>query len=102
ADVTIPAELTDLVNESMATAYKIVPISQNKKDKSLTVAMAEPQNPATLDSIRAFLGVEIKGAITAESEVMATIERLYAGRQESIQDVVKQIETDKGLAQFSH
>src|SRR6516165_1239484 len=37
ADVTIPAELTELVNESMATAYKIVPISQNKKDKSVTV-----------------------------------------------------------------
>ena len=45
ADITIPAELTELVNESMATAYKIVPVSQNKKDKSLTVAMAEPQNP---------------------------------------------------------
>ena len=45
ADVTIPAELTELVNESMATAYKVVPVSQNKKDKSLTVAMAEPQNP---------------------------------------------------------
>ena len=55
ADVTIPAELTELVNESMATAYKIVPISQNKKDKSLTVAMAEPQNPSTLDSLRMFL-----------------------------------------------
>ena len=52
ADVTIPAELTELVNESMATAYKIVPISQNKKDKSVTVAMAEPQNPSTLDSLQ--------------------------------------------------
>ena len=33
---------------------------------------------------------------------MAAITRLYAGKQESIQDVVKQIENDKGLAQFSH
>src|SRR6516162_4215661 len=74
ADVTIPAELTELVNESMATAYKIVPISQNKKDKSITVAMAEPQNPSTLDSLRMFLGVEVKGVIASESEVMATIE----------------------------
>ena len=63
ADVTIPAELTELVNESMATAYKIVPISQNKKDKSLTVAMAEPQNPSTLDSLKMFLSTEVKGAI---------------------------------------
>jgi type IV pilus assembly protein PilB len=101
ADVTIPAELTELVNESMATAYKIVPISQNKKDKSLTVAMAEPQNPSTLDSLRMFLSTEVKGAIATEPDVMAAIERLYAGHHESIQDVVKQIEQDKGLASLA-
>src|SRR4051812_8242145 len=101
ADTTIPAELTELVNETMATAFKVVPISQNKKDKSITVALAEPQNPATLDSLHSFLQVEVKGVIAAESEVMTAIERLYAGHQESIEDVVKQIETDKGLSQFS-
>lgn len=99
--ITIPSELTELVNETMATAYKVVPVSQNKKDKSVQVALAEPQNPATLDSLRMFLGVEVKGIIASEAEVMATIERLYAGHQESIQDVVKQIEADKGLAAFS-
>jgi type IV pilus assembly protein PilB len=101
ADITIPAELTELVNESMATAYKIVPISQNKKDKSITVAMAEPQNPSTLDSLRMFLSTEVKGAISSEPEVMAAIERLYAGHHESIQDVVKQIEQDKGLQKLA-
>src|SRR4051795_1216052 len=102
SETTIPAELTELVNETMATAFKVVPVSQNKKDKSVTVAMAEPQNPATLDSVRQFLGVEIKGAIASEADVMAAIERLYAGHQESIEDVVKQIELDKGLSQYSH
>src|SRR5215470_960822 len=101
ADVTIPGEMTELVNESMATAYKVVPVSQNKKDKSVTVAMAEPQNPATLDSLRLFLSTEVKGAIASESDVMAAIERLYAGHHESIQDVVKQIEQDKGLAKLA-
>ena len=101
ADITIPAEMTELVSESMATAYKVVPISQNKKDKSVTVAMAEPQNPSTLDSLRLFLGVDVKGAVASEADVMAAIERLYAGHHESIQDVVKQIEQDKGLAQLA-
>src|SRR5271163_1073922 len=101
ADISIPGELTDLVNESMATAYKIVPVSVNKKDKSLTVAMAEPQNPSTLDSLKMFLSTEVKGAISTEADVMAAIERLYAGHHESIQDVVKQIEQDKGLAQLA-
>ena len=101
-DVTIPAEMTELVGESMATAYKVVPLSQNKKDKSVTVAMAEPQNPSTIDSLRLFLGVDVKGAVATEADVMAAIERLYAGHHESIQDVVKQIEQDKGLAQLAN
>jgi type IV pilus assembly protein PilB len=101
ADVTIPSEMTELVNESMATAYKVVPISLNKKDKSVTVAMAEPQNPSTLDSLKLFLSTEVKGAIASEADVMAAIERLYAGHHESIQDVVKQIEQDKGLAKLA-
>src|SRR6266481_958068 len=101
SETTIPSELTDLVNETMATAFKIVPVSQNKKDKSLTVAMAEPQNPSTLDSLRMFLSTEVKGAIATEPDVMAAIERLYAGHHESIQDVVKQIEQDKGLARLA-
>jgi len=101
-EVTIPAEMTELVGESMATAYKVVPLSQNKKNKSITVAMAEPQNPSTIDSLRLFLGVDVKGAVAAEPDVMAAIERLYAGHHESIQDVVKQIEQDKGLAQLAN
>src|SRR5262245_36238634 len=102
SETTIPSELTELVNETMATAFKVVPVSQNKKDKSVTVALAEPQNPATIDSLHSFLQVEVKGVIASESEVLAAIERLYAGHSESIEDVVKQIETDKGLSQFSH
>ena len=67
------------------------------------MALAEPQNPATLDaSLHSFLQIEVKGVIASESEVLSAIERVYAGHAESIEDVVKQIESDKGLSQFSH
>jgi type IV pilus assembly protein PilB len=99
-EMTVPPEVTEVVNESMATAFKVVPIALGKKDKSVTVAMAEPQNPDTLVSLKQFLGVEVKGVIAAETEVLSAIERTYAGHQETIADVVKQIEDDKGLAQY--
>ena len=100
ADMTIPQEAIDQVNETMASAFRVVPVAVGKKDKSITVAMCEPQNPSTLDSLRSFLGVEVKGVIAPEKEVLAAIERTYAGKQESIQDVVRQIEEDKGLSQY--
>ncbi len=99
-ELTIPPEVTDAVNESMASAFKVVPISINKKDKSVTVAMAEPQNPDTLTSLKSFLGVEVKGMIASEKEIVSALERLYAGKSETISDVVKQIESDKGLGQY--
>ncbi len=101
-DLTIPTEVVDMVDESMATAFKVVPVSVSKKDKSLTVAMAEPHNPDTLQSLRTFLGVEVKGAIAPEQDVLDAIKRLYAERPESIGDVVKQISEDKGLSQYQN
>ena len=98
---SVPPEALDAINETMAAAYKIVPIAYNKKDKSVTVAMAEPQNPSTLDSLKMFLGSEVKGAIASEKDVEEAIKRLYAGKQESIQDVVNEIAADKGLSQYS-
>jgi type IV pilus assembly protein PilB len=103
ADMTIPREAADLVNETMAKAFKVVPIAVGtKKDKAVTVAMAEPENPATLDSLRSFLGTDVKGVIASEADVLAKIDQLYAGRVESIQDVVNQIQNDKGLAAFQN
>ena len=100
--MNISNEALDTVNETMATAFKVVPIAIGKKDKAVTVAMAEPQNPATLDSLRSFLGVDVKGVVASEKDVLAKIEEVYAGKKESIQDVVKQIETDKGLQQYQN
>jgi len=102
SEMTIPAELVQLINQQMADMFKIVPLSQNKKDKSVTVAMARPEDPQALDSVRSFLGVEVKGVVASETDVKNAIERLYVGQQESIGDVIKQIETDKGLAQFQN
>lgn len=102
ADITIPAELCQLINQQMAEMFKLIPLSQNKKDKSVTVAMARPEDPAALDSVRSFLGVEVKAVIASEADVNNTIQRLYVGQQESIIDVIKQIETDKALQQYSN
>ncbi|RUL82042.1 GspE/PulE family protein [Tautonia sociabilis] len=103
SDTTIPPEAIEAVNQSMAEAFKVVPVAVGRKDKSITVAMAEPQNPATLDSLRSFLGVEVKGVIAAESEVMAKIEEVYAGSSaESLNDVIRQIELDKDLSRFQN
>src|SRR5262245_64423035 len=48
-DLTIAAQVLDMVPETMATVYKIIPISF--RNDVLTVAMADPQNIAALDDL---------------------------------------------------
>ncbi|MBB03565.1 MAG: GspE/PulE family protein [Rubinisphaera brasiliensis] len=94
AETNIPPKVLEMVPETMASVYKIVPISQ--KDGVLTVAMANPGNVAALDDLRNFLGVDVRGAVSSLQDVEAAITRLYAGHEDSIEDVIGQLEDDMG------
>jgi type IV pilus assembly protein PilB len=96
-ETTIQPKVLELVPETMASVYKIMPVSL--KNDVLTVAMADPQNLAALDDLRNFLGVEVRGAISSEVHIQAAMERFYAGRQESIEDVIGELEDDEELSQ---
>ena len=89
AETNIPPKVLELVPETMASVYKVVPISN--KDGVLTVAMADPGNVAALDDLRNFLGVDVRGAVSSLQDVEAAIQRVYAGREDSIEDVIGQL-----------
>jgi len=94
AETNIPPKVLEMVPETMASVYKIIPISQ--RDGVLTVAMANPGNVAALDDLRNFLGVDVRGAVSSLQDVEAAITRLYAGHEDSIEDVIGQLEGDMG------
>ncbi len=89
-ETNIPPKLLDMVPQTMASIYKIMPISL--KDDVLTVAMADPQNMAALDDLRNFLGVDVRGAVSSLEDVEKTIERVYANTDGSIEEVINQME----------
>jgi len=94
AETNIPPKVLEMVPETMASVYKIVPISH--KDGVLMVAMANPGNVAALDDLRNFLGVDVRGAVSSLQDVEAAISRVYAGHEDSIEDVIGQLEADHG------
>ncbi len=97
AETNIPANVLEIVPQTMADIYKIIPISL--KNNVLTVAMADPQNVAALDDLRNFLGYDVRGSVSNLHDVEQAIERLYADKQDSIEDVIDQLKEaglDKG------
>jgi len=85
-ETNIPPKVLELVPETMATLYKIMPISL--KDNVLTVAMADPQNVGALDDLRNFLGYDVRGAVSTPAAVEASIGRHYASKEDSLEDLM--------------
>jgi type IV pilus assembly protein PilB len=92
-ETNVPSNVLELVPQTMAEVYKIMPISL--KNNVLTVAMGEPQNVASLDDLRNFLNMEIRGAVSTVPDVEAAIARYYADRGESIEDVIGEMTSDE-------
>ncbi len=99
-ETTIPPKVIEMVPQTMAEIYKIMPISL--KNDVLTVAMAEPQNVGTLDDLRNFLGVEVRGAVSTINDVQAAVQKNYAGHEDSIEDVIGELESDEEFDEFAH
>ncbi|VAX41866.1 Type IV fimbrial assembly, ATPase PilB [hydrothermal vent metagenome] len=98
-ETNIPPKVLEMVPQTMAEIYKIVPISFKAQGNLLTVVMAEPQNVATLDDLRNFLGVEVRGAIANPYEIEEAIAQLYAEKEDSIEDVLSEFEFDETEAE---
>jgi type IV pilus assembly protein PilB len=96
AETNIPPNVLEIVPQTMADIYKIMPVSL--KNNVLTVAMADPQNVAALDDLRNFLGYDVRGAVSNLADVEQAIERHYADKQDSIEEVIDQLK-EAGLDQ---
>ncbi|MEZ6057745.1 MAG: ATPase, T2SS/T4P/T4SS family [Planctomycetaceae bacterium] len=90
-ETNIPPKVLELVPETMASIYKIMPISL--KDDVLTVAMSDPQNMAALDDLRNFLGYDVRGAVSSLAAVEAAIARHYATQQDSMEGIIDELES---------
>ena len=92
AETNIPPRVLELVPQTMAEIYKIMPVSL--KDGVLTVAMADPQNVGALDDLRNFLGYDVRGTVSNPQDVDNAIKTNYADKQDSIEDVISGLEEE--------
>jgi type IV pilus assembly protein PilB len=99
AEAKPSSEALGLVPENMATAYKILPLSLTK-DKVLTVAVGDPQHVMSVDDLRNLLGLsEVIALLGQQNLISEAITKAYQGKQESIIDLIQEIEKDPTLGQ---
>jgi len=96
ADTVVPPNVLNLVTETMAQMYRIIPISF--RDNVLTIAMCDPQNLAIQDELRTFLGYDIRAVVATERDVLKALDRYYAASGESVESLVHDMDADEELA----
>ena len=90
--IKVSKDLLDKVPASIAKAYKIVPIRM--EGSTLVIAMGDPMNIQILDDLRFMLDCEVKGLRSNESEVNEAIDKFYGEQEESIEDLLREVETN--------
>jgi type IV pilus assembly protein PilB len=97
ADVKPQQEALQLVPETMAGVYKVVPISF--KDKVLTIAIGDPHNLAAVDDLRNLLNIgEVVAQLSTPNAIQEALGKIYQGKQEeSIIDLITEIESNPEL-----
>ncbi len=89
-NIAVNKEALQRVSPSIAKIYKIFPIDY--KDNVLTVALNDPLNINLFDDLRFMIGCPVRGVVATMDEIDAAIQKHYGSTNESIDELINDIE----------
>jgi len=89
ATVDIAKDVLSLIPHSVARRYKVVPLE--KRDETLVVAIADPLNLNSIDSLRLLLKLNIEVVIADADDIQKSIERHYGAEEEAVAKMLEEI-----------
>ena len=85
--MAIEKEVTDAVPTAVARRYKVVPIY--KSEAALTVALGDPFDVETLDSLRYILKMNVEGVVALPEEIDVALDQYYPQVSADMADMLK-------------
>ena len=80
----IPDEVISIIPRHIAKKYRVVPIL--KTDGKVAVAIADPSDLNTIDSLTHLLNAEIELRVASEQDIEAALGRYYGGKGDTVVD----------------
>lgn len=74
----IPEDTLKLIPQNIASKHALIPLV--KKEKSLTVAMADPSNIVALNDIKFITGLDIQVVLASATEIKTTYDKIYESK----------------------
>lgn len=89
----IPAEVLEAVPPEIIKQYNVVPVM--KHDDILTVAMSDPTDMATLDSLRYVLKMDVDAVISPKEQIQKVIDQNYGSVLQSVDSFLNDLDSDE-------
>ncbi|MBQ4337520.1 MAG: type II secretion system ATPase GspE [Lentisphaeria bacterium] len=83
----IPEEVLQALTPDIIHRYNVVPVMRH--GDTLTVAMSDPSDLETLDSIRYYLGRDVEAVVADESQLKQIIEKYYPVSGGSVENLIE-------------
>ncbi len=93
SSIIIDPDVIKLIPEMMSRRHQIMPLF--KKNRALTIAMADPLNVFAIDDIRQATGLDIQPAVATEGDVLKAIDRYYSMSQ-TMEAAIKEMDVQGG------
>jgi type IV pilus assembly protein PilB len=78
ADLRIEDDVIAAVPRHVARKYRVIPVYRH--DSSLTVAIADPSDIATIDALNHVLNMEVQVQVASEQDIENALSKYYGGR----------------------
>jgi general secretion pathway protein E len=82
--------LENILSYRFMKQCKVVPVARD--NNVLTLAMSDPLDHATLDSVRQATGLAVSAVLGAESEILDALERLYGSAASTLGRIIEGID----------
>ncbi len=89
-DFDIDPDIIKLVPKDVAEKHLVIPV--NRAGPSLIVAMCDPSNIYAVDDLKFLTGYNIESVVASEPSIREAIERYYAEKGPSLEEIVGDIE----------
>ncbi len=89
SEYRVPEDIIALVPRTVARRYKIIPVY--KHDNTLTVAVGDPTDVDTVDSLRYVLKMNVEAVVAAPDDIDKSLTRYYGTTDDTVENMLQEI-----------
>jgi general secretion pathway protein E/type IV pilus assembly protein PilB len=89
AGMRLPDEVIAAVPRHLAKKYNVIPVQID--EGSVTVALSDPSNLDTVDSLQHLLNKRVEVRVAGDEDIQTALERYYGGREDSVGKMIQDI-----------